>query len=318
MLPTTPACVRPVSRRLAPPFVPLVSLALLLLTAPLRAAGGAPGSLTGTVNNVGTGNFLEGAKVSVAALGLSTLTDHTGRFVLAEVPAGDYEVVAAYVGLDAVTKTLHVDAGTRTTANFDLNSSVYQLDKFTVSGPREGSASAITAQRNAENVKNVVAMDFFGMMPNMSAGEVASRLPGVAGQLDDENNVTGLIIRGQASTNNRVMVDGFLLASSAGASRQFQTHSLTGAMFDQLEVTKGHLPDASSDSLGGSVNMITRTPVALALQSQSRERTSPGWPRRNISPTGRNHFPRLAKMAGNRRGVVSSHNARTGFDHVDT
>ena len=264
MLPKNPLSARLISRRFMRPFVSLVALTLLSSVAPAWAASGPSGVITGTVDNVGTGNLLEGAKVSISSLGLSVLTDHTGRFVLPEVPAGDYEVVVSYVGLDAVTKTVHLGAGERATANFDLNSSVYKLDKFTVSGPREGSASAITAQRNADNVKNVVAMDFFGMMPNMSAGEVAIRLPGVAGQLDDENNVTGLIIRGQASTNNRVMVDGFLLASSAGASRQFQTHSLTGAMFDQLEVTKGHLPDASSDSLGGSVNMLTRSPLSMA------------------------------------------------------
>jgi TonB-dependent receptor len=240
----------------------LVAVAFLFLCFSARAADG--GLIVGTVSNSATSNLLEGAHVEIPKLGLITTADHTGQFRLSNVPAGDYELQASYTGLDTERKTVHVDANGSVTANFGLSSSTYRLDKFVVSGPREGSAAAITAQRNADNVKNVVSMDFFGSMPNMSAGEVAIRLPGVAGQLDDENNVTGLIIRGQSSANNRVEVDGFLLASSAGASRQFQTHSLTGAMFEQLEVVKGHLPDQSSDSLGGSVNMITRSPLSMA------------------------------------------------------
>lgn len=56
-----------------------------------------------------------------------------------------------------------------------VTSSIYQLTEFVVSGEREGNALAITAQRNAANVKNVVALDAFGNLPNMSAGELAIR-----------------------------------------------------------------------------------------------------------------------------------------------
>jgi outer membrane receptor for ferric coprogen and ferric-rhodotorulic acid len=97
----------------------------------------------------------------------------------------------------------------------------------------------------------------------MSAGELAVRLPGVASQFDDEGNVTGLIIRGSPSTMNRVNVDGNLMSNVGGFNRQFQTHSLTGAMFEQLEVIKGQTPDQTADSLGGSVNLKTRSPLSM-------------------------------------------------------
>jgi outer membrane receptor protein involved in Fe transport len=120
-------------------------------------------------------------------------------------------------------------------------------------------------RRNAarKTIKNVVALDAFGNLPNMSAGELAVRLPGVASQFDDEGNVTGVIIRGSPSTMNRVNVDGNLMSNVGGFSRQFQTHSLTGAMFEQLEVIKGHTPDQTADSLGGTVNLKTRSPLSM-------------------------------------------------------
>ncbi|HVU36004.1 MAG TPA: TonB-dependent receptor [Opitutaceae bacterium] len=242
-------------RRLACPFL------LALFVVSLQAAN--TGLLTGSVSNSATGNMLEGAKVDVPALGRSVLTDDTGRYVMPDLPAGTYEVVASYVGLDLGRETVVVPAGGRTTHDFALTSSIYKLEQFKVTGEREGSAAAITAQRNAPNVKNVVAMDQFGNLPNMSAGELAMRLPGVAGNLDDEGNVTGLTVRGMGPTMNRVTIDGSLIANVGGLNRQFQTHSLTGAMFEELEVIKGHTPDQEADSLGGTVNLKTRSPLSM-------------------------------------------------------
>ncbi|MEO7412296.1 MAG: TonB-dependent receptor [Opitutaceae bacterium] len=221
------------------------------------------GTISGTVNNSATGNLLPGAKVEIAGLGVSVVADPTGSFVLTGIPSGTYDVAVSYTGLDPARSSVTVTAGQRAVRDFDLNSGVYTLGAVTVSGEREGNAAAITAQRNAANVKNVVAMDSFGNMPNMSAGEVAIRLPGVAAQLDGEGNVSGLIVRGQSSANNRVTVDGDLLATVASLSRQFQTHSLTGAMFDELEVIKGHTPDQPNDSTGGTINLKTRSMLAM-------------------------------------------------------
>lgn len=56
---------------------------------PLAHAADA-GSVTGSVSNTATGNLLEGARITVPALGLNALTDNSGRFVLADVPAGTH------------------------------------------------------------------------------------------------------------------------------------------------------------------------------------------------------------------------------------
>ncbi len=244
------------------------ALAFVVLFSAVRAADGA--TVRGTVSNAATSNLLQGARVEIPPLGLSAVADQTGQFVLSNVPAGEHELVASYTGLDAARKTIRVENGGVATAAFTLTSTVYQLDKFVTFGPREGSAVAITEQRLAVNIKNVVAMDSFGNLPNMSAGEVAIRLPGVAAGLDDEGNVTGLIIRGQSAANNRVTVDGELIANTANLSRQFQTHSMTGAMFDRLEVIKAHTPDKSADSVGGTINLITPSPLSMSEKRRIR------------------------------------------------
>lgn len=179
--------------------------------------------ISGVVGNAASRNLLEGASVQIPALARSALTDHTGRFVL-EVPAGTHELMVTYMGLDAVQASVTVQAGDRAVRNFELTSQIYQLDAFKVTGEREGNALALTAQRNARNAKNVAAMDTYGNLPNMSAGELAVRLPGVAGNLDDEGNITGPSIRGIGPTLNRFTIDGGLMASSAGLNQIGRAH----------------------------------------------------------------------------------------------
>jgi iron complex outermembrane receptor protein len=235
---------------------------LTLLSPSVRAAEA--GTITGTVNNLATGNLLEGAKIDVPALGLSTLTDNTGRFVLAAVPAGTHEVVASYLGLDAMRSQVTVTASGRAVRNFDLTTGIYKLQEFKVTGDREGAAAAITAQRNADNVKNIVSMDSFGNLPNRSPGEVAIRLPGVAGNLDAEGNVTSLVIRGMGPGLNSTTADNTIMASEGGMGRNFPMSILTGALFEQVELIKGHTPDKGAESMGGTLNLKTRSALSMA------------------------------------------------------
>lgn len=240
-----------------------------LVLAPVQPASAAAlsanqqnGTITGTVSNLATRNLLEGAKVEVVGLSLGTLTDNTGRYVLSGVPAGSHEIVVSYIGLDPSRSRVTVAPRERVVSDFELTSGIYTLDAFKVTGEREGDALAITAQRNAMNVKNIVAMDSFGNLPNMSAGEVVMRLPGVAGNPTEEGLAYRFNVRGMDAALNTVTVDGGLMAS-IGTNRAFELQSLTGTMFEQLELIKGHTPDKGADSLGGTINMKTRSPLNL-------------------------------------------------------
>jgi TonB-dependent receptor len=240
----------------------LISVALALLLPVLRAAES--GSLSGTVNNTATGDLLEGAKISIPQLGITALTDNTGRFVLPNVPAGTYDVVASYIGLDNSTSQVTVAAGQRAVRNFDLTTGIYKMQEFKVAGEREGAAAALTAQRNAANLKNVAAMDSFGNLPNKSTGEIAIRLPGVAGNLDEEGNITSLVIRGIGPGLNAVTMDNTIMASEGGGSRNFPMSILSGALFEDVELIKGHTPDKGAESMGGTLNLKTRSALSMS------------------------------------------------------
>ncbi len=239
-----------------------LSLLAAALTAPCAfAASSATGTLTGVVNNIATGNFLAGAKIEVPALQFTTLTDDTGNFLLPNLPAGPHEIVATYLGLDAARTTVVIGAGQRAVRNFELTTGIYQLQAFTVTGEREGDAAAITAQRNAPNLKNVTATDSFGNLPNFTAGELAVRLPGVVSDADAGGGLTVGSIRGGGL--NTVTMDGGQITSQGALGRGSSLNTLSATMFESVELIKGHTPEGGADSLGATMNFKTRTPLTM-------------------------------------------------------
>ncbi len=256
--------VRPSRIPLTARLVHAVISCVLLLSSVARAAEtGGTGIVIGTVSDATTGNLLEGAKIELPQLGLSALVDTTGRFILSAVPAGTHELVATYTGLEAKRATVTVASGQRVTRDFDLASTIYQMDAFRVAGEKEGMAAAITAQRNAENLKNVVSMDAYGNLPNLNATELAVRLPGVTFGNPGDEVVEVVSVRGMGAGMSTITIDGGLMSSFSARDRTTRMTAFTGAMFEALEVIKGHTPDKGADSLGGTVNFKTRSPLKM-------------------------------------------------------
>ena len=95
----------------------------------------------------------EGVAVSAA----SFYAQASGRPTVANlhVAPGLGNGVGSLYGALKANSPLVVTAGQRAVNDFDLTTGIYQLQAFKVTGEREGDAAAITAQRNADNVKNI-------------------------------------------------------------------------------------------------------------------------------------------------------------------
>jgi TonB-dependent receptor len=110
----------------------------------------------------------------------------------------------------------------------------------------------------------------------MSAGEVVMRLPGVAGNPTDEGLAYRFNMRGMDATLNNVTIDGATLPS-LGQNRSFEMQSITGTMFDALELIKGHTPDKDASSLGGTVNFKSRATFMMREDSRTTYNFSTRW-----------------------------------------
>lgn len=256
------------------PFAFLPLFAVLTIGAADRSLGGSPTqarhaegrTVIGIVSSAETRNVLQGAVVVFHSQQQTVLTDNAGRFVLTDVAAGPAEISISYVGFDTHRQTVIVSESEATRLAVELKPSLaLVLDAYLVSTQREGNALAITQQRNANNVKNVMAMDAMGNLPTSNVGELLVQLPGIAGVLDTEGNTTGVSVRGMPGTLTRMTVDGVAVSGvgSGGGDRNPTMHSFSAGLYEELEVTKGQTPDMSADSIGGMINIKSRSSLSM-------------------------------------------------------
>jgi TonB-dependent receptor len=240
------------------------SLLLWLSTSIATAQPAGNSIVTGTVSNAATRTFLEGAAISLAGTSFHALTDRKGAFEITGVPPATYTLEVHYTGLDRHTQPLAVVPGRTVVPPIGLRSDVYRLDAFTVSGEREGSAAAITRQRIADNVKSVVATDSFGELVDGNIGEMLKRVSGIATNLN-EGEVDQIFVRGMGSAYSAVTLDGTRLPSPAKGKkeRNFEVDKLPADYIESIEVIKAPTPDMDADSVGGTVNLITKSAFAI-------------------------------------------------------
>lgn len=230
---------------------------LLLLGASLFGQRPNEGTVTGVVSNKATGDLLSGASITVEGSPLSATSERGGEFTL-QLPAGTHTLMVSYAGLDAQKVQVNVDAGRTVATNVALTSNVYVLDPVAVKGIREGNALAIQQQRQAMNVKTVVATDIFGN-PAANPGELIQRLPGIAVDIVG-SEVRTVSVRGMAGGFAQLTIDGDRMASSSGTSigRDVQVEQLGTGNIAQVELIKAPTPEMDANAIGGYMNLVTK------------------------------------------------------------
>ncbi len=259
----------------------LVLLACFLTTVglaprPLPAAPGAlasetqaTGTITGRVQNVVTGQYLNNARVTLKGTDQTVFTDNHGTYRLVGVPSGPVTLEVFFTDLDVQTIAVDVPAGGSIERNVDLTSAkrygqdaaTVTLDAFVVSQERETDAQAIATneQRFAPNIKNVMATDSLGDILGGSVGEFLKFLPGVTVE-NDLADVAGISVRGIGGGMTNITSDGAPASNIwVGATRSVDIRSMALNDISRIELTKVPTPSTPADALAGSVNMVSKS-----------------------------------------------------------
>ncbi|MBL9201768.1 MAG: TonB-dependent receptor [Opitutaceae bacterium] len=246
-------------RTFIPGLFRAAALAAFVASLPAASVAFAQGTLTGTVINQATGATLEGARVVLKERNAEAMTDSLGIYRFEGVPAGRVTVAVSYTGLSAADATAEIPATGTARKDFGLTSDIYRLDKFVVASEREGNAKAVTLQRLSEGVRSIVSADAFGGLAGNPA-DLAMRLPGVEGE-SVGGDMRYLRIRGLHQNLSTITQDGNRLAdgASAGATREFQFQTVGSDSIERIEVTKSPTPDMDGDSIGGAVNLVSKS-----------------------------------------------------------
>ncbi len=226
------------------------------------------GTITGRVDHPATGQFLNNARVMVPGTDLVAFTDQSGTFHLAGVPSGTATIRVFYTGMPPREVAVNVPADGTVTQDVSLGDGtgaagggVVRLGKFVVAAEEmDAETVATNEQRFSPNIKNVVAAGSFGDIAEGNVGEFMKFLPGVTADFADPT-ILSITVRGLNPHLTSVSTDGAQMANAhyGGSTRVFQFEQVSINNLSRVELTKVPTPAQPADTLGGTVNMVSRS-----------------------------------------------------------
>jgi hypothetical protein len=180
--------------------------------APATAQNAATGAVAGVVVDGETGDPLPGANVSLEGTTTGTATDLNGRYKMAGLEPGTYNVVFSFIGFQQTTVTgVEVDAGQATTLDITLNAQTEQLDEVivTAEAARDSEAGLLRQRQNAAAVSDAISAEAIGQS---GAGDAAAAMKRVTGA-----SVVGgkyVYVRGLGGRYSNTQLNGIQIPSS--------------------------------------------------------------------------------------------------------
>jgi len=212
-------------------------------------------TISGKVTGASSGDFLPGANVMLDGTNFGTSSDRSGNFNINNVPEGDYTLKVTYVGYSDFEETVTIGSAP-ITKDISLSVDYVAMEAVNVNGLAQGQAKALSQQRSAGNIKNVVSRDQMEKFPDQNVADVLQRLPGIALE-SDHGEGRYVQIRGAEASLNTTTINGVKVPSPEDV-RKISLDIIPSYSLGGVEVTKAITPDMDADAIGGHVNLITK------------------------------------------------------------
>jgi len=228
-------------------------LSLLIITALLvpNVFAQGRGVLAGRVIDANTKTALEGANIVVKGTPYGGATDETGMFRIFNIPQGNYEVEAYFIGYDTVTEQANIVPGSTTQLEFDLVSTIL-----------EGGLVVVTANRAVER-ETPVAFSNVGR-DKMDQQYTTQDVPGLLNEVPGVfTSSTGLgegdlYIRGFDSERVQILINGIPVNDPESQVVYWSNWTGLSSNATSIQVQRGSGSSLyGSGAFGGSVNIET-------------------------------------------------------------
>lgn len=215
---------------------------------PIGVFAGTNGTLTGKVVDE-DGKGIVGATVRVLGTtrGANVL-DPKGRYDVVQIPAGEYQVQASFVGMSKVIKTVRISADGVATLNFTLTSDATAVDTIVVTGEKlRTDEKSIQTSMDNEKIQ----------LRGGTSIAVAAQGAGIS------TSGTGFSVRGGRSSDTQIRVDGVDItdqfSGGAGSAGTGMSPIVSTMMIEEVQVKRGTFSAEYGDAMGGMVNSTVRT-----------------------------------------------------------
>ena len=237
--------------------------------AAIATAAGAH-TIDGIVKDQKTGEPLIGSVVEVKELpGVKTTTGLDGSFRLHELPdKGRYTLVVRYLAYK--TREVPVEVSDTGTVTITLDEDVRRFGEAVVTGHRNSRTdiSAISLEKNAGNVLNVMSQQSIQLSPDVNVAAVLQRVSGVTLEQSASGEASYAILRGMDKRYNYTLVNGVKIPSPDDKNRYIPLNIFPSDLMDRIVVSKSLTADMEGDAAGGVVDMVMKdAPARFELQA---------------------------------------------------
>lgn len=234
----------------------IIFTVLFCLCLTVFSAAQGKGKITGRIVDKSNNETLIGVPVMLEGTTLGSTTDLDGKYVIENVPAGNYNIIYRYIGyISKNIPNVKVNAGEIVEINIAMESSSQQLTEVTVTADmrRESIGSILLMQKKSATVQDGISSESIRRTPDKNTGEVIRRVSGAS--IQDGKFV---VIRGLNDRYNGAMLNGVPLASTEPDRKAFSFDLFPSALLDNLIVTKTASPDLPGEFSGGLLQVNTK------------------------------------------------------------
>ncbi len=184
----------------------------------------AQGTVRGNVYDKESGEPIIYGTVRLGGTTIGVNTDLDGFFSMTNIPAGDYKLIATYVGYDSVAVDVKVVDNGITYKSLYLDNSGIELETVQVSAEREKARNEVKVSMVTVTPKQIKALPSTGGEP-----DIAQYLPVLPGIIFTGDQGGQLYIRGGSPIQNKILLDGMTIYNpfhSIGFFSVFETEAI--------------------------------------------------------------------------------------------
>ncbi|MFO7721376.1 MAG: outer membrane beta-barrel protein [Gillisia sp.] len=219
-------------------------------------------NIRGVVTDSDSGELMTGAYVIYKNIStdelFQTVSGLDGSYVLRNVPAGEYQLSASYVGYLLVQETLMVPE------NDIVKDIALEADKeslgeiLIVSDTRGTDAQARALERKSANIVNIISAKQIELSPDITVANVIQRVSGLSIERNASGDPQYAIIRGMDKRYNNTLINGIKIPSPDNENRFVPLDIFPAVFLERLEVFKSLTANMEADAIGGTVNMVMK------------------------------------------------------------
>jgi len=212
--------------------------------------------IVGKISSSINGSPIIGANIYLENTEFGAASDNSGKFVIKDVPSGEYKIIATYIGYKLKdNQTITVNGDKLLKLDLEMTEEIYQAENIVVTGTRSKrlikDSPVSTEVIHADEIINLGAKN---------VGEVLEERAGIIINQDGaRGGILSAQLQGLNDEHTLILVDGVpVIGRIAG---QLDLSRLSVQNIERIEIVKGAASSLyGSEAVGGVVHIITKDP----------------------------------------------------------